>query len=166
MHSQFETRAEHLTKHARFFEYTTASDPIGSGIISPVPVKEFGPELYETGETRIIPLDISEELKTDYPASSPSLLAHFIKIRSGDTIHTAPVRQANYIILSAAQGKLKRAKIRFTGRKAIFDFACRFKQPAYRSRRCSHLLHHRFTSPALFRRKTVGIPFSTNPLHR
>lgn len=120
MHSQFETRAEHLTKHARFFEYTTASDPIGSGIISPVPVKEFGPELYETGETRIIPLDISEELKTDYPASSPSLLAHFIKIRSGDTIHTAPVRQANYIILSAAQGKLKRAKIRFTGRKAIF----------------------------------------------
>ncbi|MFN2745153.1 MULTISPECIES: cupin domain-containing protein [Bacillus] len=89
-HSQFETRIEHLTKHARFFEYTTASDPIGSGIISPVPVKEFGPELYETGETRIIPLDISEQLKTDYAASSPSLLAHFIKICSGDTIETAP----------------------------------------------------------------------------
>ncbi|TWM23972.1 hypothetical protein CHCC14821_0293 [Bacillus paralicheniformis] len=103
MHSQFETRAEHLTKHARFFEYTTASDPIGSGIISPVPVKEFGPELYETGETRIIPLDISEELKTDYPASSPSLLAHFIKIRSGDTIPTAPRATSElYYIVSGA----------------------------------------------------------------
>ncbi|MDI3411321.1 hypothetical protein QKW52_18080 [Bacillus sonorensis] len=34
--SRFDTRAEQLTKHARFFEYTTASDPIGSGSISPV----------------------------------------------------------------------------------------------------------------------------------
>lgn len=44
--SRFDTRAEQLTKHARFFEYTTASDPIGSGSISPVLIKEFGPELY------------------------------------------------------------------------------------------------------------------------
>lgn len=90
MSTHSETRAEQLTKHARFFEYTTASDPIGSEIISPVPVKEFGPELYRSGETRIIPLDISNDLKTDYPASSPSLLAHFIKIRTGDTINTEP----------------------------------------------------------------------------
>ncbi|MCF7617561.1 cupin domain-containing protein [Bacillus sonorensis] len=88
--SRFDTRAEQLTKHARFFEYTTASDPIGSGSISPVPVKEFGPELYRSGDTRMIPLDISKELKTDYPASSPSLLAHFITIRRGDTINTSP----------------------------------------------------------------------------
>ncbi|MBU8786935.1 cupin [Bacillus glycinifermentans] len=90
MSAHSETRAEQLTKHARFFEYTTASDPVGSGIISPVPIKEFGPELYRSGETRIIPLDISNELKTDYPASSPSLLAHFVKIRTGDTINTKP----------------------------------------------------------------------------
>ncbi|ATH92561.1 cupin [Bacillus glycinifermentans] len=90
MSTHSETHAEQLTKHARFFEYTTASDPIGSEIISPVPIKEFGPELYRSGETQIIPLDISNELKTDYPASSPSLLAHFIKIRTGDTINTKP----------------------------------------------------------------------------
>ncbi|WP_307892110.1 cupin domain-containing protein [Bacillus swezeyi] len=104
-HPQFETRAEHLTKHARFFEYTTASDPIGSGIISQVPVKEFGPELYQSGETRIIPLDISKELKTDYPASSPSLLAHFLKIRSGETVNTEPhaTSELYYIIGGAGR---------------------------------------------------------------
>ncbi|MDA7027706.1 cupin domain-containing protein [Bacillus sp. CLL-7-23] len=88
--SHVETQVAHLLKHARFLEYTTASDPIGSGVINPVSMKEFGPELYQSGHTRFIPLDISKELQTDYPATSPSLLAQFINIRSGDTIKTEP----------------------------------------------------------------------------
>ncbi|XSC70666.1 hypothetical protein P5609_015825 [Bacillus licheniformis] len=167
MHSQFETRAEHLTKHARFFEYTTASDPIGSGIISPVPVKEFGPELYETGETRIIPLDISEELKTDYPASSPSLLAHFIKIRSGDTIHTAPRATSELYYIVSGAGKTETGEDTIHWQKGDFlTLPAGSGSRHTAGRRCSHLLHHRFTSPELFGRKAVGIPLSTNSLHR
>jgi gentisate 1,2-dioxygenase len=81
---------ENWTGDARFYEYTTAADPIGSGIISPIPAKEFGPELYNSGETRIVTLDLSGELRTEYPATSPSLLAHFIRINTGDSIETQP----------------------------------------------------------------------------
>jgi gentisate 1,2-dioxygenase len=85
-----ETVRENWTQDALFYEYTTAADPIGSGITSPIPIKEFTPELYNSGETRIISLDLSNELRTNYPATSPSLLAHFIRINAGDSIHTQP----------------------------------------------------------------------------
>ena len=161
MHSQFETRAEHLTKHARFFEYTTASDPIGSGIISPVKyVKEFGPELYETGETRIIPLDISEELKTDYiplPSPSPSRPLHQDSFRRHDT-HCPPCDKRTILHCQRRRENRNGRRYDSLAERRFFDFACRFRQPAYRSRRCSHLLHHRFTSPELFGRKAVRNP--------
>lgn len=51
--------------NALYYEYSKAADPIGSGIISPVPVKQFGPELYNSGETRIVTLDNSKELRTN-----------------------------------------------------------------------------------------------------
>src|SRR3954468_12285747 len=84
------TISENWTEDALFYEYTTAADPIGSGITSPIPPKEFEPELYNSGKTRIISLDLSSELRTNYPATNPSLLAHFIRIKEGDSIHTQP----------------------------------------------------------------------------
>lgn len=97
------TIEENWTGDARFHEYTTAADPIGSGIISPVPAIEFGPELYNSGETRIITLDLSKDLGTAYPATSPSLLAQFIRINAGDSIDTQPNATSElYYIISGA----------------------------------------------------------------
>ncbi|MCI2255612.1 cupin [Domibacillus sp. PGB-M46] len=94
---------ENWTGDARFYEYTNAADPIGSGIISPIPAKEFEPELYNSGETRIEMLDLSKELGTNYPATSPSLLAHFIHIKAGDLIKTEPNATSElYYIISGA----------------------------------------------------------------
>jgi gentisate 1,2-dioxygenase len=94
---------ENWTGDARFYEYASAADPIGSGIISPIPAKEFGPELYNSGETRIITLDLSEELRTEFPATSPSLLANFIRINAGDSINTQPNATSElYYIISGA----------------------------------------------------------------
>lgn len=94
---------ENWTGDARFFEYTTAADPIGNGIISPIPAKEFGPELYNSGETRIVTLDNAEDLKTEYKATSPSLLANFIRINAGDSIRTRPNATSElYYIISGA----------------------------------------------------------------
>ncbi|MCM3727423.1 cupin [Neobacillus cucumis] len=91
---------ENWTGDARYYEYTTAADPIGSGIISPIPAKEFNPELYNSGETRIVTIDLSVELRTEYPVTSPSLLTNFIRITSGDSINTNPnaTSELNYII--------------------------------------------------------------------
>ncbi|MEH7272961.1 cupin [Neobacillus vireti] len=97
------TVSENWTEDALFYEYTAAADPIGSGITSPISPKEFSPELYNSGQTRIISLDLSNELRTNYPATSPSLLAHFIRINAGDSIDTQPNATSElYYIISGA----------------------------------------------------------------
>ncbi|MFB5188740.1 cupin domain-containing protein [Alicyclobacillus fastidiosus] len=97
------TVTENWSGDARYYEYSTAADPIGSGIITPVPIQEFGPQLYNSGDTRVIPLDLSAELKTPYPATSPSLLAQFVRINQGDSIDTSPNATSElYYVISGA----------------------------------------------------------------
>jgi gentisate 1,2-dioxygenase len=82
--SQFED----WTADALFYEYSQAADPIGSGTISPVPPCQFDAELYVDGPSRVVPLDLSAELGTEFPATSPALLANFVRITEGDTLAT------------------------------------------------------------------------------
>jgi gentisate 1,2-dioxygenase len=77
-----------LMENGRYYEYTKAADPIGAGSISKIPYAEFGSELHETGGTRIIPLDISEELGCEGPATSPALCANFVRILAGEECST------------------------------------------------------------------------------
>ncbi|MEQ1485443.1 cupin [Methyloglobulus sp.] len=78
-----------LIENGKYYEYTKAADPIGSGAISQIPFAEFGSELHETGSTRIIPLDISAELGCEGPATSPALCANFVRILAGEGLSTA-----------------------------------------------------------------------------
>ncbi len=87
----FEGRFEDWSGEARYFEYSQAADPIRSGHTSPVPLRQFSPSLYESGPSRIIELDVSRELGLSVgPATSPGLLANFIRINAGDRISTEP----------------------------------------------------------------------------
>jgi len=61
---------EDWTGDARFFEYSQAADPIGDGVITPVPAVTFSPDLYAGGPSRVVPLDASAPLGTSYPATS------------------------------------------------------------------------------------------------
>ena len=74
---------------ALLFEYSSAADPIASGSIPPIPYAEFPADLYATGPSRIIPLDLSQALKCAAPASTPSLAASFLRIEAGDRIETS-----------------------------------------------------------------------------
>ncbi|MHC5532957.1 cupin domain-containing protein [Priestia megaterium] len=96
---------ENWTREALFYEYTTAADPIGNGIISGIPIKEFNPQLYDSGETRIVKLDLSNELKTKYAATSPSLLAHFIRINTNDSISTSPNATSELYYVISGRGR-------------------------------------------------------------
>jgi hypothetical protein len=58
----FEGRFEDWSEQARYFEYSRAANPIGSGHTSRVPIVRFGPELHEEGPSGIVPLDLSSEL--------------------------------------------------------------------------------------------------------
>lgn len=78
-----------LAANAEFYEYSSSANPIGAGFTSEVPFKVFSHTLHEAGPTRIVPLDVSSLLGVDYPATSPALLAHFVRIIPGETITTA-----------------------------------------------------------------------------
>ena len=77
-----------LIENGVYYEYTKAADPIGSGIISQIPFAEFASVLHETGGTRIVPLDISDKLGCEGPATSPALCANFVRILAGESLST------------------------------------------------------------------------------
>jgi gentisate 1,2-dioxygenase len=92
--------ARKFTENGRYFEYTKAADPIGSGTISAVPYAEFGSRLHETGPSGVVPLDLSKELKVPGPATSPALCASFVRILAGESVATAPnaTSQLSYVM--------------------------------------------------------------------
>jgi gentisate 1,2-dioxygenase len=109
----FEGRFEDWAEDARYFEYSKAANPIGSGHTSKVPIKAFSRDVYVQGPTRIIPLDLSRDLGiNDGPATSPGLVANFVRILAGEQIATSPnaTSQLYYVIsgrgFSAVNGRL------------------------------------------------------------
>jgi len=77
----------HWNSAVRIYEYVSNANPI----MSEVPIRIFAPELHEQGPSAIIQFDLSNELQTDYPATSPNLLANFIRILENETIESSVV---------------------------------------------------------------------------
>lgn len=87
----FEGRFDDWGDDARYFEYSKAANPLATGRISRIPAAQFGPELYADGPTRVVPLDLAGELGiAEGAATSPGLLASFVRIRAGERVATAP----------------------------------------------------------------------------
>ena len=66
------------------WEYSAAATPD----LKEVPIQPFPASLHEQGETRVIALDLYKELETPYLATSPNLLANYIRINPNEHIHT------------------------------------------------------------------------------
>ena len=81
---------EDWTGDARFHEYSAAVDPIGSGPPRPSRSAASPPRGTTRTTTRVVDLDLSDELGTPYPATGPSLLARFVCIAHGDEVDLAP----------------------------------------------------------------------------
>ena len=75
---------------ARFYEYSAAVDPIGSGATTGVPVRHFPSQWHDPSATRVVELDLSDALRTPYPATGPSLLARFVCIAGREAVDLAP----------------------------------------------------------------------------
>ncbi len=90
-------------------EYMSAVNP-------PMPkidVIDYPSALHTGGETRIVPFDLSKQLQTEYPATSPNLMASYIKISAGDTIKTdaAVTSQMFYVIRGSGRTQMKHGTI-------------------------------------------------------
>jgi gentisate 1,2-dioxygenase len=86
---------------ARFHEYTAAANPQ----LSQIPSSEFAATLHQTGETGIIPFDLSRQLGTTYPATTPGLLAGFLHIRPGETLSTLASAASQLFFVIRGSGK-------------------------------------------------------------
>jgi gentisate 1,2-dioxygenase len=81
---------ERWTADGLYFEYSKAANPIAAGYITRVPLADFPHHLHEEGPTRVIPFDLSGDLKCPGPDTSPALCANFIRLLPGERIGTNP----------------------------------------------------------------------------
>jgi gentisate 1,2-dioxygenase len=96
--------AAKLTQDAQIFEYSTAANPIESGSTPRIPIKAFSADLYASGPSRVIPLDLSADLRTPYPATGPSLLANFVRIKANERLTTAPNASSEFFFVIRGSG--------------------------------------------------------------
>jgi gentisate 1,2-dioxygenase len=102
------------TSDAQYFEYTQAANPIGAGLIPKIPCRTFSASLYDSGATRIIPLDLSEALGCEGPATGPGLLAHFLRILAGERLSLNPNASSQVFYVLDGSGTLAQAQTEFS----------------------------------------------------
>jgi gentisate 1,2-dioxygenase len=94
-----------LTADVKLYEYSKAADPISSGATPRVPVEVFSSDLYASGGTRIVPLDLSADLGTPFPATGPALLANFVRIGAGESLTTSPNATSEFYYVIKGSGQ-------------------------------------------------------------
>ena len=95
-----------LTAAARLHEYSRAANPIGAGITPPVPIRQFSASLHRNATgTAVVDLDVSGELGVAGPATSPALLAAFVRLTPGDRLDTQPVATSELYYVLTGSGR-------------------------------------------------------------
>ena len=102
--------APSLTRDTQFFEYSKAANPIESGATPSIPVRVFSSELYAGGPSRFVPLDLSADLQTPYPATGPSLLASFVRIRAGESLASSVTASSEFFYVISGKGHSETAE--------------------------------------------------------
>ena len=95
---------EDWSGEARYFEYSRAANPVGSGHIPPVAMDHFPAARHRAVATGIVPFDLSPALGLTTPATSPAMLASFIRIAPGDSVETAPLATSELYCVIAGEG--------------------------------------------------------------
>ena len=92
---------EQWKKQVQNWEYTAAATPD----LPEIPFHVFPASLHTSGASCIIPLDLAHTLHTPSPATSPNLLAHYIRICQGDGIHTEAITSSEVFYVMHGSGQ-------------------------------------------------------------
>ena len=95
---------EDWTGDARYFEYSRAADPVGAGTTPKVSMRQFAPELHQRAGTGVVQLDLSAELATSWPATSPALLASFVRVEAGESLETSAIATSQLFHVISGSG--------------------------------------------------------------
>jgi gentisate 1,2-dioxygenase len=99
--------AEKEPSEGLIYEYTKAANPQGAGAITPQPYAEFPGNLHQEGPTRVIPFDLSEQLRCPAPATSPALYASYLRIRAGETLETSTYATSEVLYAIRGRGRTR-----------------------------------------------------------
>ena len=105
---------------AEYFEYSKAANPISAILIPRIPYHSFPASLYNSGESRLVPLDLSESLGCEGPATGPGLCANFIRLNAGDSLRLEPNATSQVLYVIAGSGGLVQGEHRFEWAKGCF----------------------------------------------
>jgi gentisate 1,2-dioxygenase len=89
-----------LTADALYYEYTSAVNPQ----LTPVPILLYPSKLHKEGKTRIIPLDLSQQLHCDSPATGPNVSANYLRICKGESLDTKVNASAQLFYVIRGEG--------------------------------------------------------------
>mgnify|MGYP006282044929 CR=1 FL=1 len=83
-------------ENVRFFEYTSAANPR----LPAIPVDALPATEHQSGPSRVIPFDLAHRIGTDFPATTPSLMASYIRILASEglTTNARSTSQMFYVI--------------------------------------------------------------------
>ncbi len=84
-----------------YYEFSAAVAPK----LPAIPCTTFGAELHQLGATRIIPLDLSRQLQSIAPATSPVISASFLRIRPQQSLKTNSPATAQLFYVIRGRGK-------------------------------------------------------------
>lgn len=96
-----------IERDAEYFEYTSSANPIGAGITPRIPYRNFAPDLYADGPSRVVPLDLSAELGCAGPATGPGLCAHFVRVRAGEQVALNELGTSRVLYAIAGAGRIR-----------------------------------------------------------
>lgn len=102
------TQAPAATK-ALLFDYRQAANPVRRGLTEPIPYRRWGAELHASGPSGVIALDLSAELGTKAPATSPALAAHFVRIEAGEGVKAAARATSSLFFVLSGSGHCRRS---------------------------------------------------------
>jgi gentisate 1,2-dioxygenase len=96
------------TADAQYFEYTRAANPLGAGLITRVPIAALPGRLHEqdgASPSRVIPFDLSGDLRIEGPATSPSLCANFVCVHPDAPLETTAIATSEVFYVIRGRGR-------------------------------------------------------------
>jgi gentisate 1,2-dioxygenase len=86
----------------RIHDYREAANPVRPGLTEPIPYRQWPAALHGSGPSAVIPLDLSADLGSDTPCTSPALAAHFLRLLPGESLR--PVASATSSLFYVLRG--------------------------------------------------------------
>ena len=84
-----------------YYEFSAAVAPK----LSPIPHATFDAELHQQGKTRIVALDLSSQLQSIAPATSPAISTYFLRICPQESLKTTSPATAQLFYVIRGRGK-------------------------------------------------------------